>query len=236
MELKQLAALHALEYVQDGMRLGLGTGSTARLFIAALGQRWRDGAYRDLRCVPTSKETAQQVVSLGLPLITLTELQAANYPPVLDLAVDGADEVDPDLNLIKGLGKAALREKIIEMHALRFIVIVDESKLVPRLGRGALPVELIPFEAEVSVRWLEGLGCRAELWRDDAGRPFETDNHNWLARCWFSQGIADPVSLARRLADQPGIVEHGLFLGMATDVIVARQNGVEVITKNVKTF
>ena len=110
-------------------------------------------------------------------------------PPVLDLAVDGADEVDPDLNLIKGLGKAALREKMVEMHARRFIVIVDETKLVERLGRGALPVEIVPFESQVTVEWLRSLGCRAELWCDEAGNPFVTDNQNWLVRCWFPSGI-----------------------------------------------
>jgi ribose 5-phosphate isomerase A len=149
----------------------------------------------------------------------------------LDLAVDGADEVDPNLDLIKGLGMALLREKFIEMHARRFVVIVDESKLVSRLGRGPLPVEIIPFEAEVTVHWLRSLGCRAELWRAEDGAPYETDNAHWLARCWFPQGIADAGALEHLLADRPGVVDHGLFLGMASEVIVAAESGVRTLQR-----
>jgi ribose 5-phosphate isomerase A len=152
--------------------------------------------------------------------------------PHLDLAVDGADEVDPNLNLIKGLGRALLREKVVEIHADRFIVIVDESKLVPRLGsRGPLPVEIIPFEADVHLRWLNSLECRAELWREDDGAPVVTDNGLFLARCWFEGGIPDPYVLADQLSQRPGIVEHGLFLDMANLVIVAGEQGIRVIKK-----
>lgn len=219
-DLKRKAAAQALEFVQDGMIVGLGTGSTTRFFVDLLGEALNAGRLADIRGVPTSLDTARQAQTLGISLTTLAE------HPVLDLAVDGADEVDPSLDLIKGLGKALLREKVVEARARRFVVIVDESKLVSRLGRGPLPVEIVQFEAAAHVHWLAGLGCRAELWRDEAGAPYITDNGNYLARCWFAQGIADAGDLACQLDRQPGIVEHGLFLNMASIVIVAGAQGV----------
>jgi ribose 5-phosphate isomerase A len=145
--------------------------------------------------------------------------------------VDGADEVDPDLNLIKGLGRALLREKIVACHAECFLVIVDVSKLVTRLGTQApLPVEIVQFEAAAHVRWLNTLNCRAELWLEADGSPIVTDNGNYLARCWFADGIEDPCALARCLADRPGIVEHGLFLEMATAVIAATSVGTQILS------
>jgi ribose 5-phosphate isomerase A len=152
------------------------------------------------------------------------------------LAVDGADEVDPDLNLIKGLGRALLREKIVEIHAERFVVIGDHSKRVERLGRGPLPVEIVPFGAGSHVRWLNTLGCRAELWRADDGSPLVTDNGNYLARCWFADGIADAQALARALAERPGIVEHGLFLDMASLAVLAGPDGVRLLERNPVTW
>lgn len=232
MDPRQQAAYQALEYVHDHMTLGLGTGATARYFIAALGEALRQGRLSDIRGVPTSKASAEQARQLGIPLTTVSEAHE------LDLAVDGADEVDPDLNLIKGLGRALLREKIVEIHARVFVVVVDEGKLVSRLGRGPLPVEIVPFEAETNVRWLNTLGCRAELWHEDDGRPIVTDNGNYLARCWFSgegsagTGILDPDDLARRLADRPGIVEHGLFLHMASRVLVGMGDGARVLERS----
>lgn len=226
MNLKQLAASRALDLVHSGMRLGLGTGSTTAFFVDLLGQRLKEGTLQDIQGVPTSQATAQQAAALGIPLISLSEVD------MLDLAVDGADEVDPDLNLIKGLGKALLREKVVEVHAHQFVVIVDESKIVPRLGsRGPLPVEIILFEAATHVRWLNTLGCRAELWLNENGQPAVTDNGNYLARCWFSEGIPDAYALARALADRPGIVEHGLFLNMASQVIVAGSEGIRLLER-----
>jgi ribose 5-phosphate isomerase A len=146
--------------------------------------------------------------------------------------VDGADEVDPAFNLIKGLGRALLREKIVEIHARHFVVIVDESKIVSRLGRGPLPVEIVQFEAPVNIRWLNSLGCRAELWLEKDGTPVVTDNGNFLVRCWFDGGIPDAYELARTLADRPGVVEHGLFLDMADDVVVAGSEGIYLMEKN----
>jgi ribose 5-phosphate isomerase A len=219
--LKQEAARHALSHVRSGMNLGLGTGSTTAQFIHLLAERLGSGALRDIRAVPTSDWTAARARELGIPLTTLAET------PRLDLAVDGADEVDPDLNLIKGLGRALLREKVVEIHADCFLVLVDESKLVRRLGsKGPLPVEILPFQAPAHVRWLNTLGCRAELWLEEDGSPAVTDNGNYLARCWFPDGIADCQALARLLADRPGILEHGLFLDMASAVIVAGRDGI----------
>jgi ribose 5-phosphate isomerase A len=226
MNLKEQAARAALEYVHNGMALGLGSGSTTGYFVDLLGEALGTGVLHDVTGVPTSEATAGRARRLGIPLTTLTDLARTRRGPLLDLAVDGADEVDPDLNLIKGLGRALLREKIVEIHAAQLLVIVDESKLVPRLGQGPLPVEIVPFEADTHVRWLNRLGCHAELWREDDGTPIVTDNGHHLARCWFPGGIADPQALARALDRRPGVVEHGLFLGMAGLVLVAGPGGV----------
>lgn len=227
MDLKLEAARYALDFIQDGMRLGLGSGSTTAYFINLLAEQLRSGSLKDIVGVPTSESTAREARRSGIPLTTLSQLPEA----CLDLAVDGADEIDPNLNLIKGLGRALLREKILEIHAQKFIVIADESKLVPRLGRGPLPVEIAQFEADLQVRWLTSLGCRAELWREENGSPVVTDNANYLVRCWFPDGIENPYQLARTLADRPGIVEHGLFLGMASLAIVATNRGIKILEK-----
>lgn len=230
MNLKHQAAARALGYVSSGMTLGLGTGSTTAHFVDMLGERLQTGELQDIRGVPTSERAAAQARALSIPLITLAELGGQRDMPLLDLAVDGADQVDPDLNLIKGLGRALLREKIVAVHADRFLVIVDESKIAPRLGNSCpLPIEIVPFEAEAHVRWLGTLGCRAELWLKKDNTPVVTDNGDYMARCWFPNGITDPGALARTLAGRPGIVEHGLFLGMADSVIVAGSEGVRIL-------
>ena len=228
MNLKETAARKALEYVRSGMVIGLGTGSTSALFIDALGAALSRGTLKDIRGVPTSEAAAESARRLDIPLTTLAD------HPRLDLAVDGADEVDGQNNLIKGLGRALLREKIVETHAERFIVIVDESKLVERLGgKVPLPVEIVQFEAAAHVQWLGTLGCRAELWLEEDGSPIVTDNGNYLTRCWFNKsggsGIPDIHKLDRELNQRPGIVEHGLFLGMADQVIVAGEDGIKMI-------
>ncbi|MBT3337908.1 MAG: ribose 5-phosphate isomerase A [Anaerolineae bacterium] len=226
MNLKEKAAKKALTFVKSGMTLGLGTGSTTAYFVDMLGEKVSSGELEDIRGVPTSKETEERARRWGIPITTLSE------HPVLDLAVDGADEVDPALNLIKGLGRALLREKIVEVHAKQFIVIVDESKMVARLGtRDALPVEILPFEAEAHIQWLNTLGCRAELWHEDNGSLVITDNGNYLARCYFDEGIVDAYALGRKLSARPGIVEHGLFLDMATEIIIAKEDGVEILER-----
>lgn len=228
MNYKQQAALKALDFVTDGMVIGLGSGSTTALFVAALGERWRAGLYHDLQAVPTSLATANQAQSYGIPLTSLARHEQ------LDLAVDGADEVDPQLDLIKGLGLALLREKIVEIHARRLVIIVDESKIVPQLGtRCPVPVEVLPFEWQAHLRWLSGLGCQVELRLDPHGEPAVTDNGNYIALCWFkgAGGIKDPYALAHKLANWPGVIEHGLFLGMASQVVVAGAGGVRLLER-----
>lgn len=231
MNLKEEAAKQALALVRSGMTLGLGSGSTTAYFIDLLGEAVNSGRLEAILAVPTSERTADQARKLGIPLTSLGWLiEHRSSAPLLDMAVDGADEVDPQLNLIKGLGRALLREKIIESHTNNFVVIVDESKLVPCLGsKVALPVEILPFEAEAHVHWLNSLGCRAEIWREEDGLPVVTDNGNNLALCRFERGIENPLSLARALADRAGIIEHGLFLGMAKMVIVAGAEGIKML-------
>jgi ribose 5-phosphate isomerase A len=223
MNLKEQAARQALAYVESGMVLGLGSGSTTSFFIDLLGARLQSGELGGIVGVATSKGTEQQARARGIPLSTLAD------HPRLDLAVDGADEVDPDLNLIKGLGRALLREKIVEIHAERLVIVVDESKLVPRLGRGPLPLDVVPFGLETQIRWLNGLGCRAEVRLEDDGSPVLTDDGNRMVLCHFPEGIADPHGLARALAERPGVVEHGLFLGMADEVLVSSAQGTRVL-------
>lgn len=225
MNLKKQAARQALSYVQDGMVLGLGTGSTTKYFIEMLGEKIRSGDLAGVRGVPTSNGSASLAEELGIPLTTLAEIAPEKS---LDLAVDGADEIDPQLNLIKGLGRALLREKIIESHAETLLIIADESKLVDQLGRGPLPIEIVRFEAEIQVSWLNSQGARAELWLEEGGEPVVTDNGNYLVRCWYPQGISNPHDLARLLAERPGIVEHGLFLDMADLVIIATGDGIQL--------
>lgn len=226
MNQKQQAAASALKYVKSGMTIGLGSGSTTAYFVDMLGEKLSAGKLSSIRAVPTSEATGARARKCGIPITTLSEC------PRLDLAVDGADEVDPALNLIKGLGRALLREKIVAVHAERFIVIVDESKLVPTLGsRGPLPIEVVTFEADAHIQWLNTLDCRAEQWHEDDGSPVVTDNGNYLARCWFDDGITDAYELARTLSLRPGIVDHGLFLDMATEVVVAGENDVRAIER-----
>jgi len=195
--------------------------------VDMLGDRIRSGTLSHIKGVATSEGTAQRAQDLNIPLTTLSKVSH------LDLAVDGADEVDPDFNLIKGLGRAALREKLVEIHARRFVVIVDESKLVHRLGtRGPLPVEIVQFEAQTNIRWLNELeSCRAEQWFEEGGSPVITDNGNFLVRCWFEDGIADAYQLGEILQARPGVAGHGLFLDMADIVIVASESGTKILEK-----
>jgi ribose 5-phosphate isomerase A len=225
-ELKRQAAARAVEYVQPGMRLGLGTGSTAKHFVDLLAERVRDGL--DVVGVPTSEATRAQAESLGVPLTTLDET------PELDLTVDGADEFDMDLRLIKGGGGALLREKIVAAASARMIVITDSSKRVERLGRFPLPVEVAPFGAEATRRAiaaaLRSAGCAGEiaLRAGAGGAPFVTDGGHYIFDCKLGS-IPDAETLSERLARVPGVMEHGLFLGLANAIIVAADGGVEVI-------
>ncbi len=218
--MKRKAAEAALAYVKPGMVLGLGTGSTARFFLEGVARLVREGV--DLKGVPTSFATADAAKELGIPLTSLEER------PSVDLCVDGADEVDPKLDLIKGLGGALFREKIVAAASKRFIVIVDASKLVPRLGTKApVPVEVHPFGWKTAAAALEGLGATVELRRRDA-ETVRTDNGNNLLDARFGP-IKAPSKLAARIAAIPGVVGHGLFLGMADAVVVASDEGVRTL-------
>jgi ribose 5-phosphate isomerase A len=221
--LKKAAAEKAVEQVKSGMVLGLGTGSTTRYAVEKIGQLWQAGVLKDIVAVPTSEGTTTLARQYGLPLATLDE------QPTLDLVIDGADEVDPELNLIKGLGGALLREKMVVMAAERFVVVVDESKLVEKLGIHApLPVEVVQFSWRTQRRWLEQLGCQPAR-RGGDEEPYVTDNCNYIIDCTFPYGIDNPAALSAVLRARIGLVEHGLFLRMAHQVIVARAEGVQIL-------
>lgn len=215
-ELKKLAAARAVDLIADGMVVGLGTGSTSKIAIDLLGQKVQAGALKHIVGVPTSEFTAAQAEALGIPLGTLEDY------PALDIALDGADEVTPEFNVTKGWGGALVREKIVETQAARLVIMVDDSKLTDRLGmRGPIPVEVTPFAWRMQAAWLAAtLNCRVSR-REENGRPYITDNQNYILNCVFDGGIADPHWVHRQLAGRTGLVGHGLFLDMATDVIVA---------------
>jgi ribose 5-phosphate isomerase A len=223
---KRRAAERAAELVQSGTAIGLGTGSTVRCLLEVLGERLSAGSLEGVVAVPTSEDTAAWCRRLGIPLVTLAER------PFLDLAIDGADEVGPGLALIKGLGGALLREKIVALAAQRFVVIADESKRVRRLGtRAPVPAEVVPFGWSTLVPFLEGLGAEPALRRSEHGDPFVTDNGNYIVDLHFRRGLSDPSAVARALDRRPGIVEHGLFLGMAHLAVIAGQGGVRVLRR-----
>lgn len=215
--LKRAAARRALAWVEEGMAVGLGTGSTVRYVLEELAAGRAEGRWRDLRCVATSRATEELAHALALPLVTLDDA------PELDLAIDGADEIDPERRLLKGGGGALLREKIVAACARRLVIVADRTKAVARLGeRHPVPVEIDPFAVAPQIRYLESLGAsRVELRRDGAGRPFRTDGGHAILDATFPAGLAHPEELARRLADRPGVLEHGLFLDFAPTVVLA---------------
>ncbi len=217
---KRQAAERAVELVRPGMVIGLGHGSTARYALLRIAALLRSGELRDIRGVPCSSQVEKEAGELGIPLTTLEE------HPVLDLTIDGADEVDPELNLIKGGGGALLREKIVAQASRREAIVVDEGKLSSALGtRCALPVEVVPFGWRTQVRFLEGLQAKVALRLGPDGAPFRTDQGNFVLDCRFGP-ILDPYALARELEARAGIVAHGLFLDLATDLFVAGPAGV----------
>ena len=216
---KELAARKAVEYIQDGMVVGLGTGSTAEFAIRALGERVQEEGL-EIQCVPTSEASAALGEQLGL------DVQNFEDNPVVDLTIDGADEVDPELNLIKGLGGALLREKIVAAASTREIIIVDPGKLVERLGtRSPLPVEVIPFAWGLAKMRLMDVARRAELRRGDDGEEYTTDNGNFILDCHFPDGIDDAASLDRAIDEIPGVVENGLFVNLTDIVVVGLNDG-----------
>ena len=222
---KREAAERALQLVRPGMKLGLGSGSTARQFVDLVGEKVKAGL--DIRCVATSEATAAQAKALGIPLGTLDDI------PELDLTVDGADEVDPKLNLIKGGGGALLREKIVASASKRMVVIADSTKLVPRLGAFPLPIEVVPFGLAATRRHIERafakLGLAGPmLVRGGESSPFITDGGHYILDCSLG-AIAEPEALSEILSPIPGVVEHGLFVGIARAAIIAGAEGVEVL-------
>lgn len=225
-ELKRAAAEEAALRVESGMRLGLGTGSTVAHFLDVLAERIRGGALTGLVGVPTSLRTAERARELGIPLAELHEAAP------LDLTVDGADEVDPHLDLIKGLGGALLREKMVAQASRRLLVMVDDSKKVARLGtRAPLPVEVVPFGWRAQIPFLRSLGAEPTLRLAADGTPFVSDNGNFMLDGRFADGIYDPDAIDEELRRRAGVVESGLFLGMATTVVVAGAGGIEVLER-----
>jgi ribose 5-phosphate isomerase A len=224
--LKRAAAAKALDYISDGMKLGLGTGSTAEVFLDLLSPRVRGGL--KLLCVPTSEKTAAKARQLGLSLASLDELAP------LDLTVDGADEADRELTLIKGGGGALLREKIVAAASKRMVVIADESKLVARLGKFALPVEVLEFGHKATAAHLadvfaaQGYGGVAITLRTRDGGTFKSDSGDLIYDCALG-AITSAAKLAPAVSAIPGVVEHGLFVGMATTLLIAHPGEVEVI-------
>jgi len=219
---KKAAAEKAVELVQDGMLLGLGSGSTSRYFIEGVGRLVEGGM--KLRAVPTSRDAAELAATLGIPIVTEMVGQ-------IDLAVDGADEVDPALNLIKGRGGALFREKLVAAASRRFVVVVDESKLVKELGVGVLPVEGLPFLWRTTAERVTALGVSLTV-RGGEETPFITDNGNLILDVTAPGGIKNPPELGMELKKLTGVVEHGLFVGMAHTVIVANGDGPKAIGRS----
>ena len=225
-DLKREAAEAAVSTIETGMVVGLGSGSTAYYAVVDLGMRLAEGSLRDIVGIPTSEATAKLARQQHIPLSTLEK------HPVVDITIDGADEIDPQLNLIKGLGHSLLREKIVVSTSERFIVISDYRKLVDHLGMIApVPVEVIPFAQRPVADYLKALGCRPVLRTHEDGRTRITDEGNIILDCYFEE-IENPFQLAKAIRKQPGVVEHGLFLEMASEAFVAAPNGVQHLTRS----
>lgn len=222
-DLKREAAEHALQYLEGVEVLGLGTGRTFGHFLQGVAELHRAGKLSRFVGIPTSMRTERLAHQLGIPVSTL------DTHPEVDLTVDGADEADPELNLIKGGGGALTREKIVAHASHQYVIIIDESKRVERLGRESpLPIEVLRFARGPLERTLRGLGCEPVLRLED-DEPYRTDEGNFILDCHFPHGIPDAHALDRELNDLSGILEHGLFLGMADRVIVASPSGVQVL-------
>nr|QIO99887.1 ribose-5-phosphate isomerase RpiA [Bradyrhizobium symbiodeficiens]QIP10503.1 ribose-5-phosphate isomerase RpiA [Bradyrhizobium symbiodeficiens] len=231
-QLKRQAAARALEEVRDGMQLGLGTGSTAKHFVELLGERVAAGL--KVIGVPTSEATRLDAIRCGVPLTTLDEIDH------LDITIDGADEIDPELNLIKGGGGALLREKIVAAASDRMIVIADDTKWVPTLGKFPLPIEVIPFGLGATRRAIEKafaecgvsgqMAVRNAKGGDKDGHVFVTDGGHWIVDAKLGR-IEDPARLAKALSVIPGVVEHGLFIGLASSAVLAGGEGIRVIER-----
>jgi ribose 5-phosphate isomerase A len=219
---KRRAAEAALKFVESGMVVGLGTGSTADEFLQVLAAALAGGTLRDIRGIPTSRQSEARARQLGIPIVTLAQCRQAQ------ITIDGADEVAPDLDLIKGLGGALLREKLVAQNSAKLVIIADASKAVSRLGtHSMLPVEVVQFAHEVHEPFIRSLGAIPTLRRTAAGEPFVTDNSNYIYDCRFPSGIDQPHEVERTLISRAGIVETGLFLGMASVALIADDHQVE---------
>ncbi|WP_462319050.1 ribose-5-phosphate isomerase RpiA [Marinilabilia sp.] len=216
MNLKKMVAESAVKYIQDGMVVGLGSGTTAHWFIKKLGQMVKDGL--EIKAGATSVESEVLAKELEIPIVSFEEIDH------IDVTVDGADEVDPGLNLIKGGGGALLREKIVATESRELIIIVDESKLVKQLGKFPLPVEVIPFALSITQQKVEELGCKAGIRVDQENGRFKTNNGNVILDCEFEK-ISNPEELTQKLNMIPGVVENGLFINLAKKVLVGYKNG-----------
>jgi len=221
-EEKEAAGRAAAKLVRDGDVVGLGTGSTAYFAVVALGERVKAGL--KLTGIPTSVQTGELARAVGIPLTTLDE------HPEIDITIDGADEVDPNLNLIKGGGGALLREKIVASASKRMVVVADSGKIVSALGKFPLPVEIIDFARVVVEKKIAALGATTKLRIKSDGKPFVTDEGHHILDCSFGK-IADPAALALALSDTPGIVEHGLFIGIAKAALIGKGDAVEEIRR-----
>lgn len=215
---KEAAARASLKYVRDGQIVGLGTGSTATIAIRLLGERVRGGL--KIGGIPTSVASRDLAAQVGIPLLTFEDVQE------IDVTIDGADEFDPALNLIKGGGGAMLREKIVAFASKQLVIVTDSSKQVPVLGKFPLPMEVIGFAEPLVAKKISDLGARVVRRQDKSGKPYITDEGHHILDCHFPQ-IPDPPSLARTLSDMPGIVEHGLFVGMVSVLLMAKAGSVE---------
>jgi ribose 5-phosphate isomerase A len=224
---KRSAAERAVDHVESGMHLGLGTGSTARHVLDVLAERLREGELRRIAGVPTSRATEQYARRAGIPLSSLDE------HPRLDLTIDGADEIDPNVDLIKGLGGALLWEKIVASASDQVIIVADASKRVERLGeRAPLPVEVVPFGWRTHLAFFDDFDARPVLRRAADGAPFVTDGGHYILDCGFDGGIPDPYELQMALRDRPGIVESGLFLEIASLDVIATAEGVITMARD----
>ena len=223
--LKKEAAERALRYVESGMTVGLGTGSTAIFAIRRLGALLQSGTLTNIVCFATSRGSWDAAVELHIPMLP------EDLPKNIDVTIDGADEVDPQLNLIKGGGGALLREKLVAQASAKEIIVVDESKLSPRLGtKHVLPVEVLPFGWRSQARFLQSLGARFTVRQSPDGREYHTDQGNLILDCDFGP-IADPAQLAGELESRAGIVDHGLFLDLTSLVIVAGADGIREMAR-----
>ena len=218
---KKNAAKEAIKFVEHGMTVGLGTGSTASIAVDLLGNKLSEDF--QITGMPTSIETKKQAEKWGMDLIGIDDIDS------IDIAIDGADEVSPNLDLIKGLGGALLREKKVEKKAKELIIIVDETKIVKRLGVGPLPIEVGTENHHSIAMEIEKQGCRAKLRTEESGNAFVTDNGNYIYHCYFPKGIKEPKDMDARLLSIEGVKDTGLFINMATKVIIGKEKSTEIL-------